>query len=601
MKIKSIYINGLHNAVNRTYNLNQLNYLVGHNGAGKSTVLQAIQYALLGYIPGTAKNNKEALLRHSPIGSIEVRICLTDPSIESDVIVTRKISSAGSSVDTSPGNIYISEIIQNIELPIFNFNEFIGQTANKLKDYFIKNLLPTVDGGLDWKQILTENIVDCNFPDRDAIIEYGLELVSGLKDDTALDQVVAANAKFKEEQSFNKSELQRLQSAIESLIYYDDYAGPKDITELNAQILSANALRDQVIKYNAAINATKSVTAELETLQNRVEELGGIAAQNDMETKLPEIQKQINDVSTMMSNKTKESDALNLQIGENFRVISGGGVCPYTKSVCSEIADHIPTLKEKNAGLELSRNALTDELGNLNAQLYKLNSQYQEYANALRNMKNIQERIKVLEQTLSDVPEHPNTDKDVFTLDQEIAALTQSKEKLQANIKYNETIEVFTKKKYQVELELVALNKWVKATDTNGLQTTLMQKPFEDLAGVMTGYIQKMYGNNSITAHFNVTSKANSFSFGLIRGGVYIPYDLLSSGEKCLYTLALMICITNTDKSPLKVLLCDDMFDHLDSEAIENTFTALQSVDDIQFIFAGVKDCVTAKPYMISV
>ena len=43
-------------------------------------------------------------------------------------------------------------------------------------------------------------------------------------------------------------------------------------------------------------------------------------------------------------------------------------------------------------------------------------------------MKNIQERIKVLEQTLSDVPEHPNTDKDVFTLDQEIAALTQSKE-----------------------------------------------------------------------------------------------------------------------------------------------------------------------------
>ena len=76
---------------------------------------------------------------------------------------------------------------------------------------------------------------------------------------------------------------------------------------------------------------------------------------------------------------------------------------------------------------------------------------------------------------------------------------------------------------------------------------------------------------------------------------------MLSSGEKCLYTLALMICIVNNNKSPLKLLLCDDMFDHLDSTAIENTFASLKNIKDVQFIFAGVKDCNNARDVMIHI
>jgi hypothetical protein len=60
-----------------------------------------------------------------------------------------------------------------------------------------------------------------------------------------------------------------------------------------------------------------------------------------------------------------------------------------------------------------------------------------------------------------------------------------------------------------------------------------------------------------------------------------------------------MICIVNNGKSPLKVLLCDDMFDHLDQNAIESTFTTLKEINDIQFIFAGVKYCDNAKDIMI--
>ena len=160
--------------------------------------------------------------------------------------------------------------------------------------------------------------------------------------------------------------------------------------------------------------------------------------------------------------------------------------------------------------------------------------------------------------------------------------------------------------KYKTELQIKALSSWVTKTDTNGLQTTLMEAPFKDLANTLTNLIGAMYGDFSIKAHFNISTKANSFSFGLIRNDIYIPYDLLSSGEKCLYTLALMICITNADKSPLKLLLCDDMFDHLDSYAIESTFDTLKAYNklnekDIQFIFAGVKECQEAKDILITV
>ena len=51
MRIKSVHIQGMHNVEDKTYQLSNATYFYGENGAGKSTVLQAIQLALLGYIP----------------------------------------------------------------------------------------------------------------------------------------------------------------------------------------------------------------------------------------------------------------------------------------------------------------------------------------------------------------------------------------------------------------------------------------------------------------------------------------------------------------------------------------------------------------------
>ena len=604
MKIKSIYIDGLHNAENKTYNFGDVNYIYGNNGIGKSTILQAIQFALLGYIPGTSKNSKEALLRHSPKGIIDVEICL-DTGTGSEIKVHRKVTSKATSVDTIPGNVYIADIIQNIELPIFNFNEFIGQTANKLKEYFIKNILPTSNGEVDWKTILSEAIADSNFKDKDAVIDYGLDLVSDLEGST-LDQVIAANAKFKEEQSFNKSESQRLQNTVDSLIYYDDYSGPKDIDSINSMLLATNSLRDQVLKYESAVQATKSFDEEAISLRQRFDSLGGKDAYNDKRAKIPVLNSRLTELTELISSAQKEVSNLQAEDRAQRTIIDGNGVCPYTKNSCSDILAKITSLKTDNETVRTRIVEVSDKLDTYKKEQDTVLAELKDAESLVRDLKNIYDRIVALADMKRDIPPKPDTDMTVFAIDGKIAELTKYKEELQANIKYNETIENLTKLKYENELKSEALSKWVKATDTNGLQTTLMETPFKDLADTLTNLIRAMYGNNLIKAHFNITNKANSFSFGLIRNDVYIPYDLLSSGEKCLYTLALMICITNTDKSPLKLLLCDDMFDHLDSKTIENTFDSLKAYNnvrgrDIQFIFAGVKECKNAADIVLTV
>ena len=603
MKIKSIYIDGLHNAVNKEYEFGDIVYIFGNNGIGKSTILQAIQFALLGYIPGTSKT-KDAILRHSPKGRILVRLALyrdeiDNPDIAHTIYVERCISKTMNQVDTMP-DIDLASIINDLELPIFNFNDFVGQTANKLKEYFIKHILPTVDGKPDWEHILSESIADCNFDNRDEIIQYGMSLVEDI-DGEMLDQVVKANAKFKEEQSFNKSEMQRLQNTIDSLIYYDDYVGPTNIDDLNAKLLSLNAIRDQVIRYNSAVEATKSTSAELERLRAEITSFGGKETFEKINAELPVLQKQYNDLIDSIQIKQNALAALRAADTASSSIIQSNGICPYTKAECKSIKDKIEDLRNESVERKAHNASLSVEIDGDIAKSKEISAMVSAHQKAVDHFRQIWDRITTLENTMGELPAKPNTDKDLIELDREIDALTQSKSKLEANIRYNETIENITNLKYEAELHGNALSCWVKKTDTNGLQTTIMATPFEELATTMTSYIQQMYGTDSLKAHFNIESKANSFSFGLIRDGVYIPYDLLSSGEKCLYTLALMICIVNNNPSPLKVMLLDDAFDHLDSSAIENTFATLKNVSGIQFIFAGVKECSNAADIVLTV
>lgn len=92
--------------------------------------------------------------------------------------------------------------------------------------------------------------------------------------------------------------------------------------------------------------------------------------------------------------------------------------------------------------------------------------------------------------------------------------------------------------------------------------------------------------------NFITQGKSNSFDFGIIdEQNRFVSYDLLSSGEKCVFVLAMLISIIRTSKNSLPLILIDDLFDHLDDARIVKLFNKLvDGYSDIQFIFAGVKD-----------
>ena len=84
MKIEKIRIRNMHNVKDETYDLSQnTTYFIGENGAGKTTILQAIQLALLGYIPGFSKTN-ESIMKHS-----NDIMMVIEASFDNGVIITR--------------------------------------------------------------------------------------------------------------------------------------------------------------------------------------------------------------------------------------------------------------------------------------------------------------------------------------------------------------------------------------------------------------------------------------------------------------------------------------------------------------------------------
>ena len=116
MKLQSITIEGMHNVTRKTYQLKDLTYFYGKNGAGKTTILNAIQLALLGYIPGTSKTN-ESIFRHSNNHTMAVTLVLDD-STKIRRIWTKSGNKISSSVEVIP-EVDLKSIIDNDLLEIF--------------------------------------------------------------------------------------------------------------------------------------------------------------------------------------------------------------------------------------------------------------------------------------------------------------------------------------------------------------------------------------------------------------------------------------------------------------------------------------------------
>lgn len=615
MKLKSIEITNMHNIVGtKKVEFNDVTYLYGNNGAGKSTILQAVQLAILGYIPGYSKTAKD-IFTHCNSATLKV-----SAEFDDGFIIERQWQQNGASVSATSNlenDFNITDFIGELELPIFNFSDFLQLTSNKMKDWFI-NFLPSTDNLLDWEYELKKSTKDVNILDKDLIKNTVESFNTECKGTDNLDSVRKANAWLKDHQSYIKGEISRTESTIQSLIYYDDeeVSGNIDdiIHECNSQIHDIEVKikeiqnHDNIVQSNASVqNLIDGITCgsdSFDTDPKKAEIEAKLVPKEDISA----LKDKFNEINKQGVGIKDENIKLQAEISTKKSVVDSNGVCPYTKSVCKSIQDMITELQKEIRDTE-------DKISQNEEQMNKLRSEAVDLKASITDMENTNKtceseldalraeyiRKSRYTEQLKEVPVIPEDYKSVEEYQEDVTKLRDRVAKLSANKKYNELIDNLTNEKYKLESNQEIYKIWVKLTDANGLQTDMMNKPFKNLESDMTGYLKSMFGRDDVECKFVLSNKANSFDFGLVRDGDYISYRKLSSGEKTLYAFALMLCLTARTAGELKLICIDDFLDHLDSENVNHLFSTLKDIKDIQILMAGVIYSDAAKDIVLQV
>lgn len=588
MKITKIRIEGMHDVLDKTYTFGDITYINGKNGAGKSTILQAIQLGLLGYIPGYPKTN-EGVFRHARSKCLSVTLTLDDGGVEFNIV--RSWTADGQSVkysETIPPALNLNAILQDIELPVFNFNDFTGLSANKMKEWFIAFLPDSDDSKIDWRKELTDSLGDLELTDS-GLIDRMLDKISEYEKPgvSSVDVIKSANNMFKESEQYTKGEIDSLNKTIQSLTYYSDLKCG-DEQELENQIAELSAKRDKVIQYNTAVS-------QRNTIVNKLANIEVLAGSYGEDMRVPKLNESITSSKAKIDELNGQIDELKNQLREadiNANSYSGlansSGLCPYTQEACKTAESKISEAKKAKAKADKACNEIRDKLNGLSAELNKAKSEYTSSSDSLRIIESNYREASMLSGMLKDLPEDPGVTLQEVT--DSITQLTADLNKLKANNVYKRSIDTFTMNKFGYESNIKAYKIWTKLTGPNGLQNRVVSGPFDALTADMNKHLSAMF-NEPTECKFNLSEKANSFSFGIMRDDKYILFETLSAGERCLYTLALLSCIIERTNSPVKLLIVDDLVDHLDDANAEFLFNSLANIKDIQIVLAGVKPC----------
>ena len=504
-----------------------------------------------------------------------------------------------STVEITPAGTEISGILGGLELPVFDFNEFVGMTANKLKDWFI-NFLPNTGATICWGNVLNNvldgfgKILDTEFVDE-TVLYANREVestVAGIRD---------FNAYLKQQQSAIKAEQSRIQSTIQSLIYYEDCDDTLSLEDLTAKRAVLTEQRDALKAMLVSIKHQSDVQAELDkvNLICTAETEDADETFKRYETELSNLKVQLSDLEAVQRSLSEKRAVINAAIADKRKVIAGAGQCPYTCSQCETISKLIEIFKSdiENLTKEFHDAASKIEANYVSADSVKqeiqtVQSKKSEIYNAYQRKYLL---LKQLSPELSDMSA-AFVSEQISGIESEITVNHDLIIKIMANRRYNELTDKLTSDKFKAEQNVEILKVWIKLTDVNGLQSELMNKPFLDLEEIMSEYLRKFYLDNTIMAKFRLSGAANSFCFGMERNsGDFLSFDLLSGGEKCLFIFALLLSIVKMSKTQLPYISIDDTLGQLDSDNFGNLFNVLSTVDDVQILIAGVHECSHAR------
>lgn len=594
MKLKSIKIEGMNNVDSCVYTLEDANCFIGPNGSGKTTAMQAIQLALLGYTSSSGKQIS-GIMRHSNNHTMAVTATLegNGTTIEVQRIFSRSGKSNKSTLNISPDGYGIDEFVKELELPIFNFSDLMSDTANSQKSWWMKTL-PPCDTSVDWKKEFDDATKESIIYQKEDILEELIQrmTISGVGS-SGIQSVQSANDFLKAELSAEKKTSQQLEDTLRSLIHYDDVETGTTPESLEIELNRLEKERMRLAKYLVEQTAYES---QKESRDRQIESLSKTAlSKESLDQKKSELVEQREHLVKMnesiLSLKKKKAHVL-AEIDALLKM-KEASMCPVLHIQCDKLGTDSTDSTEKHSELVKESDLIQSRLSELelsySEELTRYNNATDEYNSALSARSN----LDAIKKTPLNVPETINMGefqcKSEEEYDSTISSMRNLLHKVIANQSYSELYEKVKNDTLLSQSRIALLKLLISHTDVNSLQNRLMSKQFEQFESQMAPFIQAVMGDNC-SPKFHLTEKSSDFSFGIQRNSAYIPYSMLSSGEKCMFALAMMVSIVSMSSSELKLVMIDDMLDHLDSEKLKAVIQGIHSVENIQFIFAGVMD-----------
>ena len=602
MKLKSIEIDGMHNASGKKYELSDVNYFYGKNGAGKSTILQAVQLAVLGYVPGNKKQNA-AIMKHGKGKMMSVSAVFDDngTAVSIERSYMKKGNTVQSSLDTNPEEYPVESILGDIELPVCNFNEFLSMSSNAQKAWFLK-MMPSTESKFNWSDEFKKSAE--NILDDDKMSEFLKEF--NLKEyTTTIEGCNQLNAVIKQKISLLNALLKDATGAINSSIMYDDITCSNYDEEIEKHRQAAQSDSARVSELKSLINSyetRKRILQSYELAKDRMKEADELFS-NYREEKEFVTDEDLNKYKQLEAEKEELKEDISnnkLEAARLKGIVDNPGVCPYLKTSCDDLKSYVEESKRKYDSIQQAINKANIRLSEIESEqkdISKLIDEQAEYDRKRANAESIYQSAvdsvtsaEALIQTIDD------NDSDIESLKNDLTLVEESWNrhnemiaKLSANKKYEELISSIEAKKYLYEQQIQCCKIWDKLTDPNGKPSELAIKPFEDFEKELTEYIHKVFPS-TFSAKFNISDKANSFEFGVMNDDKFISFEALSSGEKCAYMICLLSCIVEMSDAKWKCIILDDVFDHLDDERMEQVFSVINTFSNsIQFILASVK------------
>lgn len=615
-KLKSIKIDGIHNVYKETkYDFGDITHIFGSNGSGKTTILQSIQFGILGYIPGTNKKNPD-IFKHCN-NNMEMSVSLELYGDGIVYIINRSLGRSGKTIEeklTVNPILDLSEIISDLELPIFNFDDFYNLTPNKMKSWFME-FLPSNDKTIDWDFELKSSLDKSGLYFGDEftnglVKRYIDDLVSFDKNNNILDAIKYSNDFFKSELKLKKEEMNRLVGAIQSMVYYDDdELLDYDLVDLENKLNALNIKRDVAKRYieNKLLNSKQ--LAEIESFKSNLESKYDISFSSDehpieklnflLNSKKLEFSKYEEDyLNQIESDKEFITELKNLRqnLERDLKLYefskSDNNRCPILGNLCEFLSEAKVSGLEKYNSIDFRLKETRKRLFELEDKIYSEKEKYDKFKSYINNLDSDIDKFTYLFNSIQSLSNNDGEEYDdafVLNLDNQIKDTEDIILKIKVNNEYEKLSERMMSDKFDLENEIECIKTWVKHTDVNNMQTTYSSGDgFNVLKDNMNTLLKDLFADN-IKAHFVVSTKSNDFAFGIIEDDNYfIPYQLLSSGEKCLYSMALFTALCMMSDSKLKLVIVDDMIDHLDVENRDKLFDIISNYKGVQYIFASV-------------